>query len=196
MVEVSRIRARRRRTAGIAPPLRGYAAAVPRRVTALAVLAAALVLAPGGPAAARDAPPASKLLWGTVNICDTAEHPDTIGIRGSMPGTGRAGDQMFMRFRVQYYDQKALMWHNIGLTGDSGFVAVGSAKYRQRQTGRNFTVRPPRAGAFILRGAVSFEWRRDGEVVRTAKARTTAKRGRTKGADPAGFSAATCSVKA
>ena len=39
--------------------------------------------------------------WATVNVCDTAKQPDTIGIRASMPGTPK-GVRLSMRFRVQY----------------------------------------------------------------------------------------------
>ena len=135
------------------------------------------------------------LLWATVNVCDTADHPDTIGIRGSMPGTGYREQEMYMRFQLQYlasYDDKK--WHNIGASGDSGWIDVGSAKYRQRQTGRNFTVRPPDTGAFRLRGAVTFEWRDGTDVVKRARLRTTAGHGNTAGADPKGFSHASCVV--
>jgi len=151
-----------------------------------------------GPAAAKNEVSIYKspLLWSTVNICDTASHPDTVGIRGSMPGSGVPEEQMFMRFQLQYFDRKDKKWHNIGASGDSGFVSVGSARFKQRQSGRNFTVRPPRTGAFVLRGAVTFEWREDGEVVRRARKRTSAKRGPTVGADPSGFSAARCRVRA
>lgn len=170
-----------------------------RRATPGALLAAGmagLALAAATPASAASAPPIadSPLLWATVNICDTQGHPDTVGIRGSMPGSGREGEQMHMRFQLQYLDQATQAWHNIGPSGDSGFVAVGSAKYKQRQSGRNFTVRPPRSGAFLLRGAVTFEWRKGRDVVRRVRQRTSAGHGPTPGADPTGFSAATCSV--
>ena len=151
-----------------------------------------------GPAAAKEKPSVykSELLWATVNICDTKTHPDTVGIRGSMPGSGVAGEQMFMRFQLQFFDQKDKEWHNIGESGDSGFVPVGPARFKERQSGRNFTVRPPRTGAFILRGAVTFEWRKAGEVVRRARKRTTAGHSPTAGADPSGFTAAKCRVRA
>jgi len=151
-----------------------------------------------GPAAAKRTPSIykSEFLWGTVNICDTASHPDTVGLRGSMPGSGVRSEQMFMRFQLQFFDQQDKEWHNIGASGDSGFVPVGSGRFKERQSGRNFTVRPPRTGAFILRGAVTFEWRDDGEVVRRARKRTAPGHSPTAGADPSGFSAAKCEVKA
>ena len=46
----------------------------------------------------------------------------------------------------------------------------------------------------LLRGVVTFEWREDGEVVRRARKRTTANHPGTKGSDPVGFSAATCTI--
>lgn len=169
------------------------------RATLLTVAAAAgaAVVLPAGTGAEAASKLASdgSLLWATVNVCDTADHPDTIGIRGSMPGTGYREQEMYMRFQLQYlasYDDKR--WHNIGASGDSGWIDVGSAKYRQRQTGRNFTVRPPDTGFFRLRGAVTFEWRDGTEVVKRARMRTTAGHGNTAGADPKGFSHASCVV--
>ena len=164
----------------------------------VAVVALAAVLAtPAGAAKRATSVYESPLLWATVNICDTPVHPDGVGIRGAMPGSGVAGESMHMRFQLQYFDQKDKAWHNLSKAADSGFIPVGAAKYKQRQAGRTFTVPPPSTGAFILRGAVTFEWRdADGEVVRRARKRTESGHGSTKGADPAGFSAAKCEVSA
>jgi hypothetical protein len=138
----------------------------------------------------------NKRLWATVNVCDTVGHPDSIGIRGSMPGSGDRAEAMFMRFQVQYFTPVDSLWHNLGWAADSGFVEVGSAKYRTRQSGRTFTITPPRTGAapYLLRGAVTFEWREDGEVVRHARKHTSSGHPNTAGADPVGFTAATCSI--
>lgn len=137
----------------------------------------------------------SPLLWATVNVCDTVDHPDTIGIRASMPGSGIRSERMYMRFQVQFYAKADRKWHNVGKAGDSGFRSVGSGKYAQRQSGRNFTIKPPTDGAYRLRGAVTFEWREGDRVVRRARKRTTSGHGRTRGADPKGFSAASCVVR-
>lgn len=173
----------------------------PHRVALAAVLAVAAVLAISvlgvGPAQATHGPSVyeSPRLWATVNICDTAGHPDTVGIRGSMPGSGVDAERMLMRFQVQFFDRADETWHNIGASGDSGFVPVGSGRFRERQSGRNFTVRPPADGSYLLRGAVTFEWRLGGKVVRRARKRTTAGHGPTTGADPKAFSAARCEVR-
>jgi hypothetical protein len=169
----------------------------PPRATLGAIVALLVALAPAV-AGARNEPSIyqNKRLWATVNVCDTAGHPDSIGIRGSMPGSGDRDEDMFMRFQVQYYVSQDKQWHNLGAGADSGFVGVGSAKYRTRQSGRTFTVTPPRPGspAYLMRGVITFEWRKDGEVTRRARKRTTSGHPDTKGSDPPGFSAASCSI--
>ena len=138
----------------------------------------------------------SKRLWATVNVCDTVGHPDSIGIRGSMPGSGDKAETMFMRFQVQYFTPSDRLWHNLGAEADSGFVEVGSARFRSRQYGVTFTITPPQTGKapYVLRGAVTFEWREDSQVVRRARTRTSARHPNPAGADPAGYTAATCSI--
>jgi len=172
-------------------------------VRATAACAAVLLVALAATAgAATNDPPkgraitSSPLLWATVNVCDTVDKPNVIGIRASMPGSGIAAERMFVRFQVQFLAAADGKWHNVGAAGDSGFIDIGSGRYKVRQTGRNFTIMPPAdGGTFRLRGAVTFEWRQDGEVVRRARKRTTSRHGNTRGADPNGFSAASCVVR-
>jgi hypothetical protein len=169
---------------------RRCAAVLPAALLALAVTA--------GAAVAKQAPgiEQSKRLWATVNVCDSPVRPDTVGIRASMPGSGVAKEQMFMRFQVQFLRDSDHQWHNLGPDGDSGFLPVGSAKYQRREAGRNFTLAPPQAGkTFRVRGVVTFEWRRGDVVVRRARKRTRSGHPDTAGADPKGFSAAECTVK-
>lgn len=137
----------------------------------------------------------SPRLWATVNICDTKQSPDTIGIRGSMPGSGRSGERMYMRFRVQFLSPVDNKWHNFLADGtDSGFVSVGSARYKARQSGWTFPFKLEPGQQYTLRGAVSFQWRRGTKVVRRAAKRTT--KGHTTAlSEPKGYSAATCVVK-
>src|SRR3954470_22465013 len=118
------------------------------RSLAVAVLTA-LVVAPAAPAAAKQKPRSiyqSPLLWATVNVCDTPAHPDTVGIRGSIPGSGVRGETMFMRFQVQFFSRSEKRWHNILEGADSGWVAAGSARYRAPQAGRSFRLTPPTDG--------------------------------------------------
>jgi hypothetical protein len=164
------------------------------RAAALALVAAGLAATT---ARAADAPTVdrSPLLWATINICDTAKHPDTIGIRASMPGSGKPKERMYMRFQVQYYRASTKKWAPTDATVDSGFQSVGSAKFRRRESGWNFSITPPPAGqTYRLRGIVSFEWRIGKKVVREASKRTHSGHGGTFGADPKGASAAECVI--
>jgi hypothetical protein len=162
------------------------------RVTVL--LPAAVVLAVAAGASARGvAQPnlASPSLWATVDVCDTASQPDTIGIRGSMPGTGDSSERMFMRFSVEY--RRRHVWHPIG-GGSSTLVAVGSGDAQVRQAGQSFTIAPTRSHGYLLRGVVTYVWRLGARTVATTLRSTTAGHVASAGADPPGYSAGLCSI--
>lgn len=176
-------------------------------VAVAAASAAALAPAASVPALARpastkaSAPTAlerallhSHELWATIDVCDPADQPDTVGVRGSMPGDGSAHDRMFMSFRLQYLDSATKAWVNLASGASSGFVAVGGAG-AARQAGTSFELKPV-AGrpAATLRGVVDFQWRRGKSVLVSAAEPTSAGRKSLAGADPAGYSAATCII--
>jgi hypothetical protein len=155
---------------------------------ALAVAAAALPTT----ADARSAPP---LVWATVNVCDTQEHPNQMGVRGSMPGLARTS-RMYMRFRVQFQN-KDQEWRTIKSSplSDSRWVRVASGRRGVHDAGWSFEFKPPASGgAHVLRGIVRFEWRRGGRVVERARAFTEAGHPGTAGAEPPEFTAATCEI--
>lgn len=136
----------------------------------------------------------SRELWATVNVCSPKDQPNTIGIRGSMPGDGQPKDAMYMRFRVQYQDATTKQWLDLAQGADSGFLKVGSAQLA-RQAGRSFQFAQA-AGkpAYGLRGDVVFQWRRGATVLQTTTVATTAGHKSLAGADPSGYSAATCTL--
>jgi hypothetical protein len=132
---------------------------------------------------------ASKNLWATVNVCDTAKHPNEIGVRASMPGFPR-GTARRMRFRIQYRDGDR--WRYV--TGaDSGWRSLSRAHGRPLEAGWSFEVPPPES-AITFRGVVRYRWIRDGRVVGRALEITEAGHRSTAGADPPGYSTATCSI--
>jgi hypothetical protein len=135
----------------------------------------------------------SPLLWATVDVCDTAAQPDTIGIRGSMPGTGDSSERMLMRFSVEY--RRRHVWHAIA-GGSSALIGVGRADAQVRQAGQSFTIAPARTHGYILRGVVTFVWRLRGRTVATAARATTTGHLASAGADPPGYSAGLCRVAA
>ena len=166
---------------------------IPRRMSRSALVAVVLVaVLPGGFAGARTSD--ERALWATVNVCDTLRHPDAIGIRGSMPGADNTREQMYMRFKVQFFNARRQEWHNIARGGDSGFVPVGPARYKARQAGQVFTFAPPTGTTFRLRGKVIFQWRLGKKVIRSVSRLTTAGHHSNSGSDPDGYSSDTCLI--
>jgi hypothetical protein len=167
---------------------------------------AAAALAPAAAASAGSAAPAalrprahgatlltSRRLWATIDVCSPADQPNTVGIRGSMPGDAHARDRMYMAFRLEYRNRTSGHWANLS-SGGAVFVFVGTGA-SARQGGRSFQLMPV-AGqpAFTLRGVVSFQWRRGRRVIGSASRVTETGHTSLAGADPAGYSAATCAI--
>jgi hypothetical protein len=159
---------------------------------ALLIISLAVVTAvPASAEAGRGAP----AVWSTVNVCDTLTRPNQIGIRGSMAGLAR-NSRMYMRFRVQFQDT-AQAWHTLksGRLSDSGWVRIATGRRGEHDAGWSFEFKPPASGgAHVLRGVVSFEWRRGKRVVQRTRAFTEAGHPGTAGAEPPDFSAATCEI--
>jgi hypothetical protein len=132
--------------------------------------------------------------WATVNVCDTAMHPDAIGVRARMPALGRRGERLALRIRVQWRDADGA-WRLVGAAGDSGWVRLGRPRGRFIETGRLFRYEAPPEGATqLLRGHVTFAWTVRGRVVRTRTAVTERGHRSGAGSDPPGYSAATCEL--
>jgi hypothetical protein len=114
-----------------------------------------------GIAAASDTPE----LWATVNICDTARAPDSMGVRAGMPGNATS-QRMYMRFTAQYWSRSRQDWAPVAGSGVSPWVFAGSAQYERRQAGWTFEfAAPPPGVTFTMRAIVEFEWRKSGKRV-------------------------------
>jgi hypothetical protein len=179
------------------------------RAVTLALLCLAVMLATLAPTSARGASsPAqrakraaetqsllrSRLLWSTIDVCNPADQPDTIGIRGSMPGDHQAHDAMYMLFRLQYMNPKTQAWTDLADGSPAAYVGVGTGA-APRQAGRSFQLSPvPGQPAFSLRGVVSFQWRHGRAVLAQVSRPTSPGRDSLAGSDPAGFSAASCLI--
>ncbi|MGI8779114.1 MAG: hypothetical protein ACR2L8_02890 [Solirubrobacteraceae bacterium] len=153
-------------------------------------MTAALAAIPAaGDAALRQAPEP----WATVNVCDTTTSPNDMGIRGSMSGLAR-NTRMYMRFRVQYRDANG-DWRTVKAGADSRWRKVAAGRCGEHDAGWTFEFMPPTSGgAHLLRGSVSFQWRRQGHVVQRERRITEPGHPGTAGAEPADFSAATCAI--
>ncbi|HEX4484571.1 MAG TPA: hypothetical protein VH081_12420 [Solirubrobacteraceae bacterium] len=175
-------------------------------IAAVASAAALLALAPGASAAGAaagtraahpiDAPALykSRLLWATIDVCNATDQPDTLGVRGSMPGDGQAHDTMYMRFRLQYMNTTTKAWTDLANGVSPHYASVGTGA-SARQGGRSFQLSPV-AGqpAVTMRGVVSFQWRHGSTVLAQISRPTTPERHALAGSDPEGFSAASCLI--
>ena len=133
----------------------------------------------------------SPLLWATIDVCNSAGAPGTIGIRGSMPGIGSRRAQMFMRFTLQYRRPSGA-WQAVGRSGTTPYIALGSANLAARQAGRDFRIAATNTRTYVLRAIVDFQWRRGASVLERASAVTSAGHRASAGANPPGYSAAIC----
>jgi hypothetical protein len=163
------------------------------RVTLLLALLGAAEPATAGaataPAPASAAVPAPDELWATINVCDTPRHPGEVGVRAAMPGRPRGAGRR-MRFRLQWLDGDR--WRYVE-GADSGWRRLSVARGRVVEHGWSFAFAPP-ARPITFRGVVRFRWISRGKVVRRALELTETGHRSTAGADPAGYSAATCSI--
>jgi hypothetical protein len=134
-------------------------------------------------------------LWATINVCDTAKHPNTIGIRGSMPGLGNRRSHLALRIQVQYKAKSDGKWHNAGATADSKWKRIGSTLRQVIESGQDFMFKPPTdGGSHLLRGSIRFRWTRHGKVVARARRLSEPGHKSTAGADPKRYSAAQCEI--
>jgi len=135
----------------------------------------------------------SHELWATIDVCDPTDQPNTVGIRGSMPGDSQSNQKMFMSFRLQYLNTDK-QWVDLPSGASPTFVAVGGAM-SARQGGTSFELKPLAGQAAVtLRGVVDFEWRHGKTVILSAARTTTVGHTSLAGADPANFSAETCVI--
>jgi hypothetical protein len=171
-----------------------------RLVAVGALLCAAAPLSPaaaaGRPRAATTLAPhslrVSHDLWATIDVCSTPKQTHTVGIRGSMPGDGHSADTVYMRFRLQYLSDSLGTWIDLPHAA-TGFMAVGSAR-TTRQGGRSFVLTPG-SHPSTLRGVVTFQWRHGSTVLAAISRATTSGHQSSAGAEPPGFSAATCEIR-
>jgi hypothetical protein len=168
----------------------------------LGALAACLPAAAGAAASSPHSGPEAALLkallrsrelWATIDVCTPPDQRDYVGIRGSMPGDKQSHDKMYMSFHLQYMsaDKK---WVDLASAKAPAYIYVGQGG-SVRQGGRSFQL-VPRSGepASTLRGVVSYQWRRGKTVLQSTTRPTTAGHKSLAGADPAGFSAASCLI--
>jgi hypothetical protein len=179
---------RRRILSPTKAPVARYGRGVPARILLVLTVTVAVLVSAAPAQAAKDKN------WATVNICDTAKAPDFIGLRGAMPGLAHRSSVMYMRFRVQYRTS-AKAWKVVPNI-DTHFLRIGTGR-SGRAAGHSFKIGTTKGAKYTLRGLVNFQWRatKGGKLLKATGRVTTAGHRGTVGADPKGFSAATCVIK-
>ena len=166
---------------------------------AVAIVAAS-ALAAGSASAATTAPPTpaqikaavntaihSKQIWSTVNICNSAHDPDTIGIRGQMPSLGFPSS-LYMTVQVDYWNYSAMQFEpDPGVTQT---LSLGDPSNQIIQAGATFKFKPPA----VLSGTVTFEWKLHGKVIGSKRRATGGGHHDAKYGDPPGYSSNDCFV--
>ena len=109
--------------------------------------------------------------WATVNICDTTQSPNALGVRASVPGNGTR-QRIYARYTAQWWSGDQEKWLTVGGSGVTDWVGLGAADMTSRQAGWTFRFVEPDAGTtYVMRGVVELEWRRALNAARRSKAR-------------------------
>jgi hypothetical protein len=119
--------------------------------------------------------------WATVNICDTKNSPNALGIRTSVPGNGTQ-QRIYSRYTAQWWSEADQEWLTVEGSGITPWVPVGGADMASRQAGWTFTfVQPPENTTYVMRGVVELEWRDTAAAAKRARRnRVAVKRQRAK----------------
>jgi hypothetical protein len=107
--------------------------------------------------------------WATVNICDTKDSPNALGIRTSVPGNGTR-QRIFARYTAQWWSEADQEWLTVEGSGVTPWVLVGGADMASRQAGWTFSfVQPPEGTTYVMRGVVELEWRDTAAAAKRAR---------------------------
>jgi len=126
-------------------------------------------------------------LWATINICDTAKHPNTVGIRAQMPALGFA-TSLQMVVKLGYYSTGSATFKPV--PNSTVTLKLGAASVGYHQDGVTFTVKPPAT----LNASVTFIWHSGTKVLGSTTRTTLPGRKGVQQGDPAGYSSDVCRI--
>jgi hypothetical protein len=130
----------------------------------------------------------SRNLWATVNICNTKNHPNVVGIRGQMPALG-FNSLLSMQVELRYWSDAAKRYKALPSTRQT--IALGTEKAGLHQSGLSFRF-SPHAGT--LAGTIRFEWRLNRRSIGHAVRHTSPDHPDADQGDPVHFSAGKCDI--
>ena len=136
----------------------------------------------------------SKLLWATVNVCQTngkhAAHGGSIGVRGQMPTLGFAAT-LGMTIQLNRYSAKSKSFVALPYPTAKTTVSPGTFATDLHQDGAVFPFSGP---AGLLNATVTFSWTRAGKLLGSTTEQTTAGHRDAAGGRPAHHSTAQCQL--
>jgi hypothetical protein len=115
--------------------------------------------------------------WATVNVCDTKDSPNALGIRTSIPGNGTR-QRIFARYTAQWWSEADQQWLTVAGSGVTPWTLIGSADMSSSQAGWTFSfVQPPEGTTYVMRGVVELEWRATAEAAKRVRRNKLARKG-------------------
>jgi hypothetical protein len=128
----------------------------------------------------------SSELWATINICNTPAHPNQLGVRAQIPALGFPAS-LSIAIEVKYFASGSFRPD----PGVKKLIRLGTQSNRVHQAGHTFQF-APHAG--LLTGAVTFAWKRGGQLLGQITRPTTGGHRDVDFGDPRKHSAATCRI--
>ena len=136
----------------------------------------------------------SKMLWATVNVCQTkgkqAARGGSIGIRGQMPTLGFTST-LSMTIQLNRYSAKSKSFVALPYATAKTTVSPGAFATDLHQDGAVFPFSGP---AGLLNATVTFSWTRAGKLLGSTTQPTTAGHRDAAGGHPAHYSSAQCQL--
>jgi hypothetical protein len=136
----------------------------------------------------------SKMLWATVNVCQTkgkrAARGGSIGVRGQMPTLGFAST-LSMTIQLNRYSAESKSFVALPYSTARTTVSPGAFATDLHQDGAVFPFSGP---AGLLNATVTFTWTRAGKLLGSTTQQTTAGHPDAAGGRPAHYSTAQCQL--
>ena len=129
----------------------------------------------------------SDSLWATLNICNSKQYPETIGVRGQMPSLGFAA-WLSMNIQLNYYSTASRQF--VLLPGGTHTTRLGRSSTKLQQGGATWTFNSP----VLLNASIQFVWRRDGKLLGETTETTTSGHPSAEFGSPAHYSAKQCQL--
>jgi hypothetical protein len=131
----------------------------------------------------------SKSLWATVNICNSKQDPNTLGIRGQMPSLGFPA-WLSMAIQLNYWSKAKKKFIPIP-SGGKRLIRLGRSSTGLQQDGASFTFKPHTG---LLNASIQFIWRREGKLLGETTLTTTGGHPNADFGSPKHFTAKQCRI--